>query len=87
MDPAFEEPQAQRRRMDDAPPPWAAPLLSLAATGPQLSEEVRRLKEQFAALSLSSSQPAPPTYPSAVTAEALSNLAGTRGHHRWLPPF
>ena len=68
-----EEPNAQRRRVEDAPPSWAAPILSLAEALPRLSEEVRQLKEQFAALTISSS-PAP-AYPSVVSRQTLSDLA------------
>ena len=65
------EPDSQRRRVEEGPPSWAIPLLSAI---PQLSDEVRQLKEKFAALSVSP-QSQSPAYPSEVTAKALSDLS------------
>ena len=70
-----EEPNAQRRRVEDAPPSWALPIRSLADALPRLSDDVRQLKEQFAALSLASPQPPPAVYPTVVCAQALDDLA------------
>ena len=70
-----EEPNAQRRRVEDTPPSWALPILSLADAHPRLSDDVRQLKEQFAALSLASPQPPPAVYPTVVSAQALDELA------------
>ena len=66
------EPDPQRRRVEEGPPSWAIPLLSAL---PQLSDEVRQLKEKFAALSVSASQSQSPAYPSVVTARALADLS------------
>ena len=63
-----DEPAPQRRRGDDEPPSWALPLLTLSA-------DVRELRQRLDALSLGSSRPALPTYPSQVTAQALGDLS------------
>ena len=82
-----EEPIAQRRRVEDSPPRWAAPILSLAESLPRLSEEVRQLKEQMAALSLSQQPSHRVTYPSVVTASALSDLASDPRTPAMISPF